>query len=99
MDNKQLYHIFDMASLIQKYVRGTLTTVEREALNDWLAESPIHKSLFDEVVEADSAREFEEIYSSVDTPALLESFKKRYVREEKKTIFPLFKRLPYIAAL
>lgn len=99
MDNKELYQVFDIALLIQKYVKGTLTIVERESLHTWLKESPANKSLFDEIVKLQSHQEFEEIYRLVDTRTMLDSFKKRYTLQQKKEAFPILKWLPYVAAV
>lgn len=75
--------------LIANFIKGTLTPLEREELDEWILASDKNELLFDELTNEENIQKTMQWYASIDQERAWRRIKKRIAfTKEKKTMFP-----------
>ncbi|WP_294142297.1 FecR domain-containing protein [uncultured Sanguibacteroides sp.] len=84
-----------IADVIFAYIRGTITGVERERLQEWLEASTKHKQIFESIILSSSFRDKQEIYRRFDVYYDYDRIGKKIARKKRF----LIKRYISVAAM
>jgi len=89
---------FQLAELIYKFVSGTITDEENEALTEWRSKT-VNEELFKKIADSDAILNKFEIYKQIDSHSALARVKARITEKPQGKTIPLFTEVLRYAAI